>query len=231
MKIFVAFGYNARDRWIRELVFPIIKAFGHEVISGEEIQGQILSEAVRANIRKSDGLIAFLTRRGENAENGIWPTHRWVVEELAIAIESRRLVVEVRETGVDPQGGIAGDRQRIEYDENRRDQCLVDIVTTLGNWNQNVQVKMQLLPDDFCTQIRPLINNPYLRCTYRLYIDNNESEEYPTKILPLPGGLSVQVFNVQRGALIQVKVMTNNAIWISDYMSTDSYSIHLQQTV
>ncbi|MVM34150.1 hypothetical protein GO755_29220 [Spirosoma sp. HMF4905] len=231
MKIFVAFGYNDRDKWIPELVFPVIKAFGHDVISGEDIQGQILSEAVAGNIRRSDALIAFLTRRGDKAENGIWPTHRWVTDELSVAIESRRLVVEVRETGVDSQGGIAGDRQRIEYDESRRDRFLVELVKTIGSWTQNVQVNMQLLPEDFSNEIRPFLESPYLRCTYRLYIDNTISEEFPTRILPLPGGLSIQALNVQKGALIQVKVIANNTTWVSDYMSTGSYSIQLRKAM
>lgn len=229
MKIFVAFGYNDRDKWIPELVYPIIKAFGHDVISGEEIPGQILSDAVAGNIRRSDALIAFLTRRGESVEHGVWPTHRWVTDELSVAIESRRRVVEVRETDVDQQGGIAGDRQRIEYDENRRDLCLVELVKTIGSWTQNVQVNMQLLPEDFSNEIRPFLESPFLRCTYRLYNDNIISEEIPTIILPLPGGLSIQALNVQKGALIQVKVMTNNSTWISDYISTGSYSVQLRK--
>lgn len=47
MKIFVGFGYNDRDKWIRDLVFPIIRAFGHEVLTGEEAYGDILPEYVK----------------------------------------------------------------------------------------------------------------------------------------------------------------------------------------
>jgi hypothetical protein len=39
MRIFVGFGYNERDRWIRDMVFPLIPAFGDEVVTGEEAYG------------------------------------------------------------------------------------------------------------------------------------------------------------------------------------------------
>ena len=33
MKIFVGYGYNDRDRWVEQFVFPIIEAFGSEVVA------------------------------------------------------------------------------------------------------------------------------------------------------------------------------------------------------
>jgi hypothetical protein len=35
MKIFVGYGYNARDPWIEDLVFRLIKAFGDEPTHGK----------------------------------------------------------------------------------------------------------------------------------------------------------------------------------------------------
>ena len=37
VKIFVAFRYNDRDRWVVDLVFPIIRAFSDDVVTGEEL--------------------------------------------------------------------------------------------------------------------------------------------------------------------------------------------------
>jgi hypothetical protein len=85
MKIFVAFGYNERDRWIPNLVFPIIKAFGDEVVSGEEVQGEQITDAVIREIRQSNALMAFVTRRDKIDKNR-WTTHRWVTDELSNAI-------------------------------------------------------------------------------------------------------------------------------------------------
>lgn len=47
MRIFVGFGFNKRDAWIKQLVFPLIEAFDAEAVSGEELQGQSITEGVR----------------------------------------------------------------------------------------------------------------------------------------------------------------------------------------
>jgi hypothetical protein len=43
MKIFVGYGYNERDKWVEDLVFPRIEAFGDRPVSGQEIFGQDLN--------------------------------------------------------------------------------------------------------------------------------------------------------------------------------------------
>lgn len=39
MKIFVGYGYNARDAWIEDLVFRLIKAFADEPVHGRVTYG------------------------------------------------------------------------------------------------------------------------------------------------------------------------------------------------
>ena len=55
--------------------------------------------------------MAFLTRRDDPDVDGVYRTHRWVADELAFAMGRNMKVVEVREKGVDDQGGLGGDRQ------------------------------------------------------------------------------------------------------------------------
>jgi hypothetical protein len=229
MKIFVAYGYNEKDKWIPELVFPIISAFGDEVITGEELQGQPITNSVKDKIRRSDALIGFATRRGEPNSENQWDTHRWVTDEISQAIANNlTYVLEIRETGVDPQGGIGGDRQVISYDEIKRDKCLVDLVKTLGRWHQGGKVKLQLLPDSCVQEIRRFLSNPNLRCTYKLlYPDASLSEEFLTTILPIKGGLFINAQNVQSMSLIQVCVECNGKSWTSDFENTDSFGLNL----
>jgi hypothetical protein len=228
MKIFVAYGYNDRDRWIETLVFPIIRAFGDEVVTGEELQGDQITDAVRRKIQGSDALVAFVTRRDE-ISSGRWTTHRWVTDELAHALALGRPVVEVREAGVDDQGGIGGDRQRIVYDESQRDRCLVELVKTLGRWHQARDVQLKLLPETFAQAVFPLLRNPRLRCTYRLLVDGEETEDFPTRILPITGGLFIRVRGVPPEALLQVHVECEGRSWTSSYESTDALSIAMRE--
>ena len=34
MKVFIGFGYNPADKWIIDLEFPLVKAFGCEILTG-----------------------------------------------------------------------------------------------------------------------------------------------------------------------------------------------------
>ena len=229
MRIFVAFGYNDRDKWIPNFVFPIIKAFGDEVVSGEEVQGEQITDAVIREIRQSNALMAFVTRRDKIDANR-WTTHRWVTDELSHAIAFKLPVAEIREMGVDEQGGIAGDRQRILYNESERDKCLVEIVKTIGNWHRGDTIELKLMPADCIQAVRPLLRNPALRCTYQILERNgNMSEAIPAQILPITGGLFVRAKNVPPMSYIQIRVECAGKSWSSEFENVESLGIHLHE--
>ena len=92
MKIFVGYGYNERDHWIEKLVFPLIEAFGADVVSGKEVAGQLLGNAVRDLIERSDAMMGFTTRRGDDPDGAMWGTHRWVTDELTDGVHARSAV-------------------------------------------------------------------------------------------------------------------------------------------
>ena len=75
MKIFIGFGYRPEDDWIKELVFPLVQCFDAEIMSGEDLHGEIITEGVKNKIKKSDGLLAFLTPRDQLA-SGQFTTHQ-----------------------------------------------------------------------------------------------------------------------------------------------------------
>lgn len=229
MKIFVGYGFNERDQWVEDLVFPIIQAFGDDVITGKELQGEIITESVTQKIQQSNALIGFATRRDRINIEEKWTTHRWVIDEMATALTIGLPIIEVREKGVDDQGGIIGNRQRIDYEENKRDICMVDLVKTIGRWHEGSSIKLQLLPDEYAQEMYSLLRDPRLRCAYKLLVDGRESNDIPIKIFPIKGGLFVEAKNVPRQALIQVQVEHQGTTWISDYESTDSIGIRLRK--
>jgi hypothetical protein len=229
LKIFVGFGYNERDRWVPELVFPLIRAFGCEVVTGEELQGQQITDEVRRRVEGSDALIAFRTRRGDPDAGGVYRTHRWVEDELALAIGARLRVAEVREEGVDDQGGLAGDRQWISYSEEERDKLLVELATVVGGWARTVDVTLQLLPPEFVDEIRPLLRAPGFRCMYTLLEGSRESDPQQTPVRPIKGGLFIQAAGLSPQSLIQVSIEGNGKRWSSDYEAPDSIGINLKR--
>jgi hypothetical protein len=228
MKIFVGYGFNDRDKWVADLVFPIIKAFNDEVITGEDLQGEKITNAVREKIKQSEALIGFLTRRGDPDDSGRWRTHRWVIEEIDQGIEHCRHVLEVREEGVDEQGGIAGDRQHILYRESERDKCLVEIVKTLGKWHREGKIMLRLLPDDCKQELGPLLTMQDLKSFYTLLVEDEIGPEVPCPIIPkAPGGLFIVAKDVPRGASIRVHIEYQGRHWRSHFESTDMLAVHL----
>jgi hypothetical protein len=228
VKIFVAYGYNDRDKWIREMVFLLIEAFGSEVETGEETYESSIPESVKSKIRRSDALMAFTTRR-TTQDNQVWQTHRWVVEELAAAAALGKKTVEVRETGVEQQGGLTQANQRIEYDEAARDKCLVEIVKALGVWHSTDYVQVQLLPEGVANNdLRPLLEQQGLICQYVVKVGNYEDSPVDAEIKGIKGGLFINVQKPERDALVKINLRFGNRVWRSDYESLDSYGIHLR---
>jgi hypothetical protein len=229
MRVFVAYGYNARDAWIPRLVLPLLGAMGIETVTGEDMWGDVITDAVKRRIRQSDALLGFATRRGKDAlPDGTFPTHRWVTDEMAFASALDLPVVEVRESDVSDQGGILGDRQRIRYDEATRDECLVDIARAMGRLNRGLRLQLQLLPVAIVESLRTLIDRPGFRCSYRLMVDGFEEPEREASIVPIQGGLFLRAEPLPQDALIRVRVQANGHAWSSDYEPLDTRGVTLR---
>ncbi|CAN5823391.1 hypothetical protein BH20ACI4_BH20ACI4_03550 [soil metagenome] len=228
MKIFVAYGYNDRDKWIKEMIFPIIRAFGADVETGEETYSGSISEVVKRKIQYSDALIAFTTRREPQNATSV-TTHQWVKDELAIAVAHNKKIVEVRETGVDPQSGITSGYQRIEYDENARDKCLVEIVKAVGVWQSANLVRVQLLPEVIRTDLRLLLRDEGLVCKYRIRSGGFTDDYVETKIEKISNGLFIHIPQPKSDELVQISVKHGSRVWESSYESLNSYGISLEE--
>jgi hypothetical protein len=228
MKIFVAYGFNARDQWIPDLVFPLIRAFDAEVLTGEQAYDGTISSVVTERIKEADALMAFTTRRGnQKLPDGTYETHRWVTDELAYALALNRPSVEVREAGVSVQRGLAGDRQPILYEEGMRDRCLVEVAKAIGAWCRGVTLAFRLLPPEFEAEIRPLLRRPGFRCAYTLLENGRETPQAEAQIVPQAGALMLYAAGVRLDALIRIYVQGGGSSWVSDFESLSSRSITL----
>ncbi len=235
MKIFVGFGYNPRDRWIEELIFPlIIKAFQGEVVDGKEIYGESISDEVRNKIESCDGLLAFCTRRDELAANGLWTTHRWVIDEFNHALAKKIKAVEIREDKVDPQGGIGGNLQHLPFSSDAKEFLILEVAKILGNWKAGIYSKrLQLLPAILIDDVRPLWKDRQdeITCKYNFLVGNNESPPFTSKLRKIGNGLCVDVDNIPSGknVMIQINVSGPNFYWSSGFESIDLISINMEK--
>lgn len=231
MKIFVGFGYHQRDAWVRDLVFPLINSFDGEVISGEEIHGAVLSDGVKDKIKECDVFFGMFTPREEKA-NGRFITHDWVRDEYLHAINSNKKVVAFIENKVDWNQGMAGDRQFVPFDEDRKDKLLVEMAGILSQWSKiYISKRLRFLaPPDFIAEIRPLISRGEVKCTYRYLVGPNESQETEAALIKLGGGICIDLKNPPpANGFVQVKIVANGINWSSDYESLEFLSINLSK--
>ena len=230
MKIFIGFGYNADDAWIKDLVFKLIEKFGDDYITGEDIHGQVISQAVVDRIKTCDALFGFLTRRDPLA-NGKYTSHRWVQDEITTAINYNIPVVEIRELKIDDQGGLPHDRQRLMFDQDDKARLMVDLAGTLLHWKRTIiPRRMVILPKDIVQEARPFISSNALTCTYRFMDGSKPSADYITRPFRFGQGLCVDISNIPSDeALIQIILKGPDFSWTSDYESVKLLPINLER--
>jgi hypothetical protein len=228
MYIFVAYGYSERDRWVEELVCPLLTAVGCTIDDGKALFGTPLESEIRTKILASDAVVGFTTRRERVGDT--WTTHRWVIEELAIAFNSQIPTIEVREIGIDGQTGMLATFQHIEYAEDQRDRCLVQLATAASQLrNRLTRMNLKLGPPAFVKQVRSMHNKPGFRSYYQIMRRNIESELREAKVWSIAGGVCMSVYGLRSGDLIRACIEYGGSCWRSDYETVDALRIDLQK--
>jgi hypothetical protein len=226
MKVFVGFGYNDRDKWIKDLVIPFINELGCEVVTGEDLHGEILSQGVKSRIEASQVLIGFLTQR-EALASGKYSTHRWVTDEIA-HVENKKPVFEILEKNVDAQKGITGDRQRYEYDDKA--YLLLEITKFIMKQKAALNAKTFLLQpsEELTKEIRPLMKDGFIKCSYTFIYKAQAYKTEPATLLRLGSGLGIIVKEIpSEDALIEICISAPNIMWNSGYVHVGSINVQL----
>lgn len=235
MRIFVAYSYQERDRWVEDIVFPLISAFDSTPVTGKDIQGERLSDEVKGRIERCQGLMAFATRRGEPTGDGKYLTHRWVTDELAYASQLGKAVVEVREADVDEQDGIAGDRVRIKYNESERTELLLQLTSTLARWHRQVR-RVRVIPlrhtlrDGQLVEIgaewlRGQMKQDGFRCQYQILDGDYPSQPVDTELRSIEGRLYFTAARLTSGSRLRLRVTTDEGVFISDFENVDDINL------
>src|SRR5215471_19246121 len=112
MRIFIGYGYDARDKWVETYAVPMARAFGCTVVHGKAVFGGTLPYEIVKLIQASDAMIGFTTRREPAGRNQAgeeqFTTHPWVVQELTASLSQNPPIpfFEIREQGVVSPGGM-----------------------------------------------------------------------------------------------------------------------------
>jgi hypothetical protein len=144
MKLFIGWPYDAV--WVEEYVLPFVDSYGVKVLTGKELTGKVITDGVKQKIEEADAALFITTRRGNPDENGKYETSDWVLDEIkhANALE-KKVIIEVREEGVEYEQKIYAERQYIPLDPVDRMKCLVELGKTIGQW-RGLSLKLKVTP-------------------------------------------------------------------------------------
>lgn len=231
MRVFIGYGYNDRDKWIEEYVFPLVIAFGCEVAHGKVAYGGALPDEIIKTIRSSDAMIGFTTRREPSGER-LFRMHEWVVQELLMAHSEKLPWVEVREEGVVSPGGIleAAGTQHIDYSAVDRAACLVKIAQALSSFRELTSVTMvRLGPASVVKQIGAFMQHATFACTCEILRGVRPSVPHRVPVFPMRGGLFVQLRGIARDERVQISISAAGRTWRSAYESLDTVDIQVKE--
>lgn len=230
MRVFVCWAYEAK--WIEDYAVPIIKSYGVEVITGKELEGQVITDGVKDLIKDSDAIVAFTTRRGKEGRH--WKTSDWVVDEIkyANAIGKNR-IFEVREEGVDYPNKINNERQHLVFPADDRLACLRDVAKVISRWTV-MSFKLNLMPEDFISDISARLRNNRYACRYAITRQGNVLHQRDNARISRDGvGLSIYVNDLPAeiftfpDAVIEVEIESGEKWWTATrYLS--SYEVALR---
>jgi hypothetical protein len=211
MRVFVGFGYNDRDKWIEEQVFPVLRCMGFTVVDGKGLHGLVLQTEVQARIEKSDAVVGFFTIRDGQA-NADFTSHIWVRDEMVYAMASKKDIIPIKEENVKVPDGLVGDRQYIVLRQNDRLACVAELVEALGFKNIR-RIKLdatdQLRQDlhqwrnsqDFEIRYRTQQAGTGEESAYRLGRLEELDQGFYLNVAGLPRGFYVEVEGRLQGAL------------------------------
>jgi hypothetical protein len=218
MKVFISYAFNEKNKWVEELVFPLVRSLGYRVETGQRLEGEVLVEGVDARLRGCTGCIAFTTRRTKRP-NKTYETHPWVINELTKARTLNFQTIEVREEGV-KIGDDAEAYVRLEYREAERERMLVDLVQKLASWKTQ-RVRIQLLPPDKAEKkFMSSVVKPGVKCTYEIHREGCVIGQGEAKLLPITGSCFIEIEIPADDVLVQISIRRepqNVVAWASSY--------------
>jgi hypothetical protein len=214
MNLFVSYAFNEDNRWIEELVIPLTRSLGFEVMTGRRMEGEIIVNGVDERMRQCRGYIGFTTRRQPLA-NGKFGTHQWVLDELSMARAMKLTVVEVREDVVEVEGAVDSYVQ-LRFAREARDKLLVQLADVLAHWpTRTVRVRIEP-PKNGADEFRRFVLRGGVPCRYQVQSRGRTISSGEVVIEPITAGFYVELEVPRDDVLVQLEIRKDaNSAWKS----------------
>ena len=221
MNIFIAFGYQPQNDWIKELVFPLVRAFDFEVVTGEDLHGQVITTEVRNRIKEADALLGFITS----------DIHTWVEHELVLAMQGPQPAIEIREKNIAQIGGYLQDKQHLLFDLDAKAELLVQLATILSKWRRAFKFRRFVLnPKDLVLDVRPHMKHNSIKCGYQFRTGNTLSITHEAVPFKLGQVLCLDINHVPSEDSLVRFILTGPGLeWNSGFEPVDILTVNLEK--
>lgn len=225
MRIFVGFGYNDRDGWIEDQVFPILRCMGFTVVDGKGMHGQVLQPGVEQKIDQSDAAVGFFTLR-DGQGDADFNSHIWVRDEMVYAHAKGKPILPIKEDVVRLPDGLLGNRQFIPLVQSDRLGCVAELVAALGQRNIR-RLKLDPDGDQLRRNLQQWRRQPGFAIQYRTQDENGIESGYRQGRLELVDqAFYLNVSDVPRKAYVEVDGLVNGATQFSSgWVSADAVQV------
>ncbi len=226
MKVFVGYGYNDRDKWIEDDLFPILRCAGFTVVHGKAMEGEEIDDEVRSRIEQSDAVIGFFTLR-EGQEAAEFNSHIWVRDELVYAL-NKKPILAVREKGTRVPDAILGNRQYITLDQANRLACVAQLMKALGERNIR-RLRLEPSSDALHAKIWTGWRRPHFQIRYRTRnLEGLESAYREGHLELFEQGFYLTVTDVPEKAYVDVEgLLKADLMFSSGWVSADAVHVRV----
>lgn len=227
MRVFVGYGYNERDKWIEDRVFPILRCVGFTIVHGKDMHGLQLQPEVTRLLDQSDAAIGFFTIR-EGQGDADFTSHIWVRDEMMYAIAKGKPIIAVKETGTRLPDGLLGNRQYVPLDQNDRLACVAELLDALGQ-RQIRRVRLDPFDDALRANLWRWRNAAGFAIRYRTQnIEGLNSDFRNGRLELVDQGFYLNLAEVPTKAYIEVEgVLNNETVFGSGWVSADAVQIRV----
>ena len=227
MKIFVGYGYNARDAWIESHVFPILSGAGFTVVHGKDMYGEELKDEVKRRIDQCEAFVGFFTIR-EGQGDADFTSHIWVRDEMVYAAAQDKPVVPIREKGAKVPAALVGNPQFIELDQIDRLACVAELFKALGRRNIR-RLRLDPGADMLRADLWKWRNAPGFKVRYHCQSpDGVESKYRDGRLELIDQGFYLNVIDIPDRGLVEVDGVLNGDVrFTSGWVSADAVQVKI----
>ena len=214
MRVFVAYGYEPEELWVRRLVIPMLVNVGLEVIDGEEIFGAEINPALRRRIESADALIGFLLQRHKNPKNpdGTFRPSVYVEQEINVAVGLDKAVIQVVQDGVSPVSGMLQGTQHLNYSESAQADFLVTLLRHVRDLIEG-EVYIRLGPQRLVSDIAAQGLSGAKPCTYDVLHQGHVIRRGTSRVFGMGGSLCIKLVGFREGHSANLEIEAKGVRW------------------